>query len=61
VVSGDARVLLELAQKLEPRLRPLNHRDRDRMVGDVEPTEAGLASGVVNTSFMMGGPLGSRS
>src|SRR4029078_3226016 len=25
---------------------------------DVEPTEAGLASGVVNTSFMMGGALG---
>src|SRR5918911_1084911 len=27
-------------------------------VGDVEPTEAGLASGIVNTSFMMGGALG---
>ena len=27
-------------------------------MGDVEPTEAGLASGVVNTSFMMGGALG---
>jgi MFS family permease len=26
--------------------------------GDVEPTEAGLASGLVNTSFMMGGALG---
>jgi MFS family permease len=25
---------------------------------DVEPTEAGLASGLVNTSFMMGGALG---
>jgi EmrB/QacA subfamily drug resistance transporter len=27
-------------------------------MGDVEPHEAGLASGVVNTSFMMGGSLG---
>jgi EmrB/QacA subfamily drug resistance transporter len=27
-------------------------------VGDVEATEAGLASGLVNTSFMMGGALG---
>jgi len=27
-------------------------------IGDVEPHEAGLASGVVNTSFMMGGALG---
>jgi EmrB/QacA subfamily drug resistance transporter len=27
-------------------------------MGDVDPTEAGLASGVVNTSFMMGGALG---
>jgi EmrB/QacA subfamily drug resistance transporter len=27
-------------------------------MGDVEQTEAGLASGVVNTSFMMGGALG---
>jgi EmrB/QacA subfamily drug resistance transporter len=26
--------------------------------GDVEPAEAGLASGLVNTSFMMGGALG---
>ena len=30
-------------------------------MGDVEPHEAGLASGVVNTSFMMGGALASRS
>jgi predicted MFS family arabinose efflux permease len=27
-------------------------------MSDVEPTEAGLASGLVNTSFMMGGALG---
>jgi MFS family permease len=27
-------------------------------MGDVEQSEAGLASGVVNTSFMMGGALG---
>ena len=27
-------------------------------MGDVEPQEAGLASGVVNTAFMMGGALG---
>ena len=27
-------------------------------MGDVEPTDAGLASGIVNTSFMMGGALG---
>jgi MFS family permease len=27
-------------------------------MGDVEPSKAGLASGVVNTSFMMGGALG---
>jgi MFS family permease len=27
-------------------------------MGDVEPHEAGLASGTVNTSFMMGGALG---
>jgi EmrB/QacA subfamily drug resistance transporter len=27
-------------------------------MGDVGPTEAGLASGIVNTSFMMGGALG---
>jgi EmrB/QacA subfamily drug resistance transporter len=27
-------------------------------MGDVEPSEAGLASGVVNTAFMMGGSLG---
>ncbi len=27
-------------------------------MGDVDPREAGLASGVVNTSFMMGGALG---
>lgn len=27
-------------------------------MGDVEPDEAGLASGVVNTAFMMGGALG---
>jgi MFS family permease len=27
-------------------------------MGDVKPTEAGLASGIVNTSFMMGGALG---
>jgi MFS family permease len=27
-------------------------------MNDVEPAEAGLASGVVNTAFMMGGALG---
>ncbi|HWF36647.1 MAG TPA: MFS transporter, partial [Solirubrobacteraceae bacterium] len=27
-------------------------------MGDVDPSEAGLASGIVNTSFMMGGALG---
>jgi MFS family permease len=27
-------------------------------MGDVAPTEAGLASGIVNTAFMMGGALG---
>ena len=27
-------------------------------MGDVEPHESGLASGVVNTCFMMGGALG---
>jgi MFS family permease len=27
-------------------------------MSDVEPSEAGLASGLVNTSFMMGGALG---
>jgi hypothetical protein len=27
-------------------------------MGDVEPHESGLASGIVNTSFMMGGALG---
>jgi EmrB/QacA subfamily drug resistance transporter len=27
-------------------------------MGDVEPNESGLASGIVNTSFMMGGALG---
>jgi EmrB/QacA subfamily drug resistance transporter len=27
-------------------------------MGDVEPQEAGIASGIVNTSFMMGGALG---
>jgi EmrB/QacA subfamily drug resistance transporter len=27
-------------------------------MGDVEPAEAGLASGIVNTAFMMGGALG---
>ena len=27
-------------------------------MSDVEPADAGLASGVVNTSFMMGGALG---
>ncbi|HEX3835152.1 MAG TPA: MFS transporter, partial [Solirubrobacteraceae bacterium] len=27
-------------------------------MGDVEPRESGLASGIVNTSFMMGGALG---
>jgi len=27
-------------------------------MGDVDPTESGLASGVVNTSFMMGGAVG---
>ena len=27
-------------------------------MGDVEPSESGLASGLVNTSFMMGGALG---
>src|SRR5919197_989953 len=27
-------------------------------MSDVEPTESGLASGIVNTSFMMGGALG---
>jgi predicted MFS family arabinose efflux permease len=27
-------------------------------MSDVEPGESGLASGVVNTSFMMGGALG---
>ena len=27
-------------------------------MGDVEPTEAGLASGIVNTAFMMGGAVG---
>jgi EmrB/QacA subfamily drug resistance transporter len=30
-------------------------------MGDVEPHEAGLASGVVNTAFMMGGALGLAS
>ena len=27
-------------------------------MGDVKPQEAGVASGIVNTSFMMGGALG---
>jgi MFS family permease len=27
-------------------------------MGDVEPEDAGLASGIVNTAFMMGGALG---
>src|SRR5436309_5376704 len=27
-------------------------------MGDVEPQEAGIASGVVNTTFMMGGAVG---
>jgi hypothetical protein len=27
-------------------------------IGDVEPHESGLASGVVNTAFMLGGALG---
>jgi hypothetical protein len=27
-------------------------------MSDVDPSEAGLASGIVNTSFMMGGALG---
>jgi hypothetical protein len=27
-------------------------------MSDVKPSEAGLASGIVNTSFMMGGALG---
>jgi MFS family permease len=27
-------------------------------MGDVEPSEAGLASGIVNTAFMMGGAVG---
>ena len=27
-------------------------------MSDVQPTEAGLASGIVNTAFMMGGALG---
>ncbi len=27
-------------------------------MGDVDPKDAGLASGVVNTAFMMGGALG---
>ncbi len=27
-------------------------------MNDVEPSESGLASGVINTSFMMGGALG---
>jgi MFS family permease len=27
-------------------------------MGDVEPSDAGLASGIVNTAFMMGGALG---
>ena len=27
-------------------------------MGDVRPQESGLASGIVNTSFMMGGALG---
>ena len=27
-------------------------------MSDVEPSESGLASGIVNTSFMMGGSLG---
>ena len=27
-------------------------------MSDVEPAESGLASGVVNTAFMMGGALG---
>ena len=27
-------------------------------MSDVEPSEAGLASGIVNTAFMMGGALG---
>jgi MFS family permease len=27
-------------------------------MSDVEPSESGLASGIVNTSFMMGGALG---
>jgi len=27
-------------------------------MGDVEPQDSGLASGIVNTSFMMGGALG---
>jgi MFS family permease len=30
-------------------------------MSDVEPDQAGLASGVVNTSFMMGGALGLAS
>jgi len=38
----------------QPELRCV----RAQAMSDVAPTESGLASGIVNTSFMMGGALG---
>ena len=61
-IAALVLVMLMLAgAALTPAARPAPRMEYPLLIAamsDVDPSEAGLASGVVNTAFMMGGALG---